>query len=80
MYNPCLQCKLRFGKEYTNECDDKCDYANVIRNFRMINEKLEDYYKQQTNNEYVSEQQKRLICRVIENCQKIVVELENNGE
>ena len=33
---------------------------------------LEDYYNQQKNNDYFSDNGKRLICRVIENCQKIV--------
>lgn len=35
-------------------------------------DKLEEYYQQQKNNEYFSNEGKRLICRVIENCQKIV--------
>lgn len=34
--------------------------------------KLEEYYQQQKDNEYFSNEGKRLICRVIENCQKIV--------
>lgn len=35
-------------------------------------DKLEEYYQQQKDNEYFSNEGKRLICRVIENCQKIV--------
>lgn len=34
--------------------------------------KLEEYYQQQKDNEYFSNEGKRLICKVIENCQKII--------
>lgn len=34
--------------------------------------KLEEYYQQQKNNTYFSNDGKRLICRIIENCQKII--------
>lgn len=34
--------------------------------------KLEEYYQQQKNNTYFSNDGKRLICRVIKNCQKII--------
>jgi hypothetical protein len=27
MYNPCLECQLRHGHSYTEECDNKCQYA-----------------------------------------------------
>ena len=37
-----------------------------------ISSKLEEYYQQQSDNEYFSNEGKRLICQVIENCQKIV--------
>ena len=43
---------------------------------RSANNKLEDYYNQQKNNDYFSD-----ICRVIENCQKIVNDtFESEGE
>lgn len=35
-------------------------------------DKLKEYYQQQKDNKYFSNEGKRLICRVIENCQKIV--------
>ena len=72
MYSPCMECKLRYGKEYTEQCDQKCDYANLSRKLKTANNKLEDYYKQQKDNEYFNENGKRLICRIIENCQNIV--------
>lgn len=34
--------------------------------------KLEEYYQQQKDSTYFSNDSKRLICRVIENCQKII--------
>ena len=30
MYNPCFECMNRYGRQYTEECDNKCDYANVM--------------------------------------------------
>lgn len=29
MYSPCMECKLRYNKEYSAKCDNKCDYANI---------------------------------------------------
>ena len=50
--------------------EDKLDSLEEI--IRSANNKLEDYYNQQKNNDYFSDNGKRLICSVIENCQKIV--------
>lgn len=81
MYSPCVECKLRYNKEYSAECDNNCDYANVCRRLKSANNKLEDYYNQQKNNDYFSDDGKRVICRVIENCQKIVNDIfESVGE
>ena len=30
MYSPCVECFNRYEKQYTEECDSKCDYANVL--------------------------------------------------
>lgn len=30
MYNPCLECLNRYGYDYTEDCDNKCQYANVM--------------------------------------------------
>lgn len=30
MYSPCFECMNRYGRQYTKECDSKCDYANVM--------------------------------------------------
>ena len=30
MYNPCFECMNRYGRQYTEECDSKCEYANAI--------------------------------------------------
>lgn len=37
MYNPCMECKLRYNREYTSKCDDECIYANSIK---QLNERL----------------------------------------
>lgn len=31
MYSPCEMCKSRFNKEYSEECDAKCDYAVLAK-------------------------------------------------
>lgn len=30
MYNPCFECMNRYGKQYTEECDNTCAYANAL--------------------------------------------------
>lgn len=30
MYNPCLECYNRYGKQYTEECDNTCEYAHAL--------------------------------------------------
>lgn len=30
MYNPCFECMNKYGRQYTEECDSKCEYANAI--------------------------------------------------
>lgn len=51
---------------------NKCDYANMSRRLKSANNELENYYNQQKNNSYLTDNGKRLICKVIEKCQKIV--------
>lgn len=32
MFEPCYEhCYLRYGKQYTKECDNECNYAKVVR-------------------------------------------------
>ena len=30
MYNPCFEYMNRYGKEYTEECDNTCEYAYAL--------------------------------------------------
>lgn len=30
MYNPCFDCLNRYGRSYTEECDNTCEYAHVL--------------------------------------------------
>lgn len=34
MRNPCFECKNRYGKDYSIECDDTCDYAKLIKGIK----------------------------------------------
>lgn len=32
MFEPCFEhCHIRFGKQYTPDCDDKCAYAKAVK-------------------------------------------------
>lgn len=35
MYNPCFECMNRYGKEYTEECDNTCEYANALSKLKL---------------------------------------------
>lgn len=49
MINPCIDfCYHRYGRQYSQECDDKCEYAKLIKEKSRLesNEKsttLEDF-------------------------------------
>ena len=30
MYNPCSECYNRYCKQYTEECDNTCEYAHAL--------------------------------------------------
>jgi hypothetical protein len=30
MHSPCFDCLNRYGHSYTEECDTKCEYANIV--------------------------------------------------
>ena len=30
-YNPCFECLNRHGKQYSEECDSKCEYAYAVK-------------------------------------------------
>ena len=39
LFIPCYEhCFLRYGKQYTKDCDDTCDYAKVIKENKLKNE------------------------------------------
>ena len=42
MFVPCHdQCYLRYGKQYTKECDINCDYAKAIKESKKKDEIIE---------------------------------------
>lgn len=42
MFNPCYEhCYLRFGKQYTPDCDDKCDYAKTVKENKLLKEEMD---------------------------------------
>ena len=41
MYNPCITCNQRFGKEYSEDCDKECEYASAVADLRAARRTLE---------------------------------------
>ena len=42
MFEPCYEhCYLKYGKEYTKECDDKCMYAKAVKNNMCKDERID---------------------------------------
>ena len=31
IYYPCSECTIRYDKQYSEECDDSCDYAIAVK-------------------------------------------------
>ena len=42
MYNPCFECHNRYGKQYTTECDSKCDYAKMAKEKKLLEACLDE--------------------------------------
>lgn len=69
-----------YCKILENDLNEKGDEIHKLENkIKSLEEiisndssKLEEYYQQQKNSTYFGNDGKRLICRVIENCQKII--------
>lgn len=42
MINPCIDfCYAKFNKQYSSDCDDKCEYAKVIKEKKMLEEEMD---------------------------------------
>lgn len=67
MLEPCYEhCYLRYGKQYTTECDDKCNYAKAVKEKKELIENaiifpqtIGDitFYSKEELTEWVEEQQ-----------------------
>lgn len=56
MYNPCATCYEKFGHSYIGACDEKCDYANAIKNYNDLLESSIEYFNQtQADQKEISE-------------------------
>ena len=42
MFYPCVECNKRFGKQYTEECDNFCDYAKTVKENDIKIKNLQD--------------------------------------
>ena len=34
MYSPCFECSNRYNREYTEECDNTCEYAYFVKRIK----------------------------------------------
>lgn len=37
-YNPCIECANRYGREYSEKCDQICEYANFVSKLKPYGE------------------------------------------
>ncbi len=70
-YCKTLESDLNKHLEEMHKLEDKVKLLEEL--ISAASSKLDEYYYQQKKNDYFSNDGKRLICHVIENCQKIVV-------
>ena len=42
MYSPCFDCLNRYGHSYTEECDNTCEYANILSKLRPYSNGIDD--------------------------------------
>ena len=42
MYSPCFECLNRYGKQYSKECDNTCDYAASIKTRNRLLDEISD--------------------------------------
>ncbi len=49
MYNPCFECWNRYGKQYSEECDNSCEYAVAVK---VINNLQDEINKLKVELEY----------------------------
>lgn len=41
MINPCKDlCHMKFGKQYPYDCDNKCEFAIIIEDHKMLEEEM----------------------------------------
>ena len=39
LFNPCVEhCYNRYGRQYSSDCDDKCEYAKVVKEKKLLEE------------------------------------------
>ena len=66
-------------KDLNKKCEEISKLEDKVKTLEKIisnaSARLEEYYQQQKDNTYFSNDGKRLICGVIENCQKIIEEI-----
>ena len=43
MFNPCYEhCYAKYGKEYTKECNEKCEFAKTVLEKMKLEEKVKE--------------------------------------
>ena len=36
MHNPCFECSVRYGHSYIEECNNLCEYANIVSKLKAL--------------------------------------------
>jgi hypothetical protein len=40
MYNPCFECLNRYSKQYSEECDNTCEYAIAVKYISELQDEI----------------------------------------
>ncbi|MCM1234161.1 MAG: hypothetical protein NC489_29000 [Ruminococcus flavefaciens] len=41
MINPCIWCYQRYGKEYSEHCNDSCEFAKAVKENKLLKEEMD---------------------------------------
>lgn len=51
LFNPCIgHCFIRYGKQYSKDCDAKCDYAKIAKELKLLKQ---EYMELDKNKVYI---------------------------
>ena len=83
MFNPCYEyCYLRFGKQYTEDCNNTCEYAKQVNEKNKLEEQLKSLTEELNRPIETLEELTSYICTNVEceNCPVMIHKYESRIE